>query len=110
MGNDDRYRGDGSADMERILRARAEAESPAPQVPHKEPDRRYEAVVGICATQTTLRTIVGFRAAAQHAPDHERYYRAMWRALRNMQGGDRVRFALLRAAALDGVRLEAEEA
>jgi len=108
--DDERWRGDGSAAREALTHVcdiPDEVAGPrAPTLSAEEVARRNAEI----AREMQQCTIDGFRgaAAARFPGNKEQYYRAMWRAWRNVRGGNTVRAALLAAAALDGVQLEDE--
>lgn len=108
MRDDDRYRGDGSADREALTRNTEDEASPRAPMPSA---AEIEARNAEIKREMMLRSIAGFRAAAEHSPFYckELYYRAMWRAFRDLHGGDTIRAALSAAAGLDGVQLEEDD-
>lgn len=110
MRDDDRYRGDGSADREALTRHLEDEASPrAPALSAEDVERRNAEIL----REMQQRTIDGFRAAAirkeQYASSKESYYRSQWRAWRDIHGADSVRQALMMAAHLDGVALRWDE-
>lgn len=112
--NDDRYRGDGSADREALSHVcTIPDEMAGPRAPMPSA-AEIEARNADIARRMRRCTIEGFRAAAEHhveqyASSKESYYRSQWRAWRNIHGADSVRQALMAAAALDGVTLRWDE-
>lgn len=107
MTDSDRYRGDGSADRERFLNEHNNIKESAPQLTAKEVERRNAEIL----REMQQRTIDGFRAAAESKSPYckELYYRALWRAWRDVRGGNIIRAALAAAAGLDGVELKEED-
>lgn len=111
VNDSDRYRGDGSAAREALTRARnghdEEGAPRAPSLSAEDVERRNAEIL----REMQQRTIDGFRGAAEVKFKHckEQYYHALWRAWRNVRGGNTVRAALVAAAALDGVQLEEDE-
>lgn len=103
--DNDRYRGDGSADREALSRHAEDEASPRAPMPSAEEVEQRNAEI---LREMQLRTIDGFRGAAEARFPHskEQYYRSMWRAFRDLRGGNTIRAALVAAAALDGVELE----
>lgn len=106
--DDERWRGDGSAAREALTRHTENEASPrVPALSAEEVERRNAEL----AQRLARASIESWRAAALGAPGGrtaEQYYRAQWRVFRDLRGAERIRAALMAAAALDGVTLEDE--